>query len=95
MFWHAHNIVLNQGFQLGLAGMVAVLGVFAALAAHWLRLARNGDATLKVIGIAGVLMVIGVLTRNLTNDLFQRDLALLFWALNGALAGYAERGTSA
>ena len=92
MFWHAHNVVLNQGFQLGLAGMAAILGVFVALSAHWLRLVRGSDEALKAIGIAGVLMAIGVLARNFTNDFFQRDLALLFWALNGTLAGYAERG---
>jgi len=35
------------------------------------------------------LLVIGVVARNLTNDFFQRDLALLFWSIAGMLLGYA------
>jgi hypothetical protein len=36
-------------------------------------------------------MVAGVLARNMTNDFFVRDGALLFWALAGMLFGYALR----
>ena len=89
-FWHAHNVVLNYGFQLGVAGILAVLGVFGGLFALWLRLVRVGDAALRAVGIAGALLVLGVFARNMTNDFFQRDQALLFWALTGALAGYAQ-----
>jgi hypothetical protein len=32
-----------------------------------------------------------VLLRNQVNDMFLRDLALLFWALNGALLGLGHR----
>jgi hypothetical protein len=36
-------------------------------------------------------MVAGVLARNMTNDFFVREGALLFWALAGMLFGYALR----
>jgi hypothetical protein len=36
-------------------------------------------------------MVAGVLTRNMANDFFVRDGALLFWALAGMLFGYSLR----
>lgn len=90
MFWHAHNLVLDYGVQLGVPGLIAILGVFGALLAHWLRLARSSDALVRAIGIAGVLLVVGVFARNMTNDFFQRDLSLLFWALTGMLAGAAH-----
>ncbi|HEY5636552.1 MAG TPA: O-antigen ligase family protein [Burkholderiales bacterium] len=90
MFWHAHNLVLDYGIQLGIPGLVAILGLFGALLVHWMRLARSSDALVRAIGIAGVLLVVGVFARNMTNDFFQRDLSLLFWALTGLLAGAAH-----
>jgi hypothetical protein len=39
-------------------------------------------------------MVAGVLARNMTNDFFVRDGALLFWALAGTLFGFALRRES-
>jgi len=89
-FWHAHNVVFNYGFQLGVPGILTIVGVFGALGWHWLRLASNDDVVLRAVGITGVLLVVGVFVRNMTNDLFQRDLALLFWSINGILAGYAR-----
>ena len=90
MFWHAHNLVLDYGIQLGIPGLVAILGLFGALLGHWMRLARSSDALVRAIGIAGVLLVVAVFARNMTNDFFQRDLSLLFWALTGLLAGAAH-----
>lgn len=90
MFWHAHNLVLDYAIQLGVPGLVAILGVFGALLMHWTRLARSADPVVRAIGMAGVLLVVGVFARNLTNDFFQRDLSLLFWALTGMLAGVAH-----
>src|SRR5258707_312442 len=55
-----------------------------ALGAHRQRLGRQA-------GLAGTPMVAGVLARNMTNDYFVRDGALLFWALAGMLFGYALR----
>lgn len=91
MFWHPHNVILGYGFQLGLLGVAALLGVFGAWLAHWLRSVRSQDPALRAIGIAGALIVLGVFTRNLTNDFFHRDLALLFWSLMGLLAAEALR----
>ncbi len=46
-------------------------------------------------GICGLLLVVGVVGRNLTNDFFQRDLALLFWSIAGMLLGYAGHAKDA
>jgi O-antigen ligase len=91
VFWHPHNLVLNYGISAGVPGMVAVLALFAALAWRFWQLARRGERLARLSGLAGAAMVAGVLTRNMANDFFVRDGALLFWALAGVLFGYALR----
>ena len=93
--WHAHNLFLNYGMAMGLPGMIAILLLFFALAREFWRLSRADDRTVSMAGICGVLLVIGVVARNFTNDFFQRDLALLFWSVAGMLLGYAQHANSA
>ena len=44
-----------------------------------------------MIGVCGIALVLGVFLRNMVNDMFVRDQALLFWALNGMLLGLGCR----
>jgi O-antigen ligase len=90
-FWHSHNSFLNAGISMGVPGVVALLWLFGAFTAVYLRLLRDGDATARWLGIAGLLMLTGIAARNMTNDFFVRDGALLFWSLNGALLGAGLR----
>ena len=94
VFWHPHNLVFNYGIGAGVPGMVAVLGLFAALAWRFSRLAFRGERLARLSGLAGTTMVAGVLARNMANDFFVREGALLFWALAGVLFGYALRRES-
>ncbi len=91
MFWHAHNLFLNYGLAMGLPGMIALMSVFGGLLLQYWRMYRSPNQTLTVLGIAGLLLVIGVLLRNFSNDMFQRDSALLFWSMNGLLLGCGLR----
>jgi O-antigen ligase len=91
MLWHGHNVVLNYGLSMGLPGMVAILLVFGALLREYLRFWRSGDRRLVMIGVCGIALVLGVFLRNMVNDMFVRDQALLFWALNGMLLGLGCR----
>jgi hypothetical protein len=68
-----------------------VLALFGSLAWRFWRLARRGEPLARLAGLAGTGMVAGVLARNMANDFFVRDEALLFWALAGMLFGYALR----
>lgn len=95
VYLHPHNLVLTYGISAGVPGMVAVLAVFASLAWRFWQLAGRGDPRAQLAGLAGAAMVAGVLARNMTNDFFVRDGALLFWALAGMLFGYALRRGSA
>ena len=91
VFWHPHNLVLTYGISAGVPGMVAVLALFGSLAWRFWRLSRRGERLACLAGLAGTAMVAGVLARNMANDFFVRDGALLFWALAGMLFGYALR----
>ncbi len=88
--WHAHNLFLNYGMSLGIPGVIALVLVFFALLRKFWELSKSGDRAIAMAGICGVLLVVGVVARNLANDFFQRDLALMFWAIAGMLLGYAN-----
>jgi len=94
-YTNPHNLYLNYGLAMGIPGMVAILFVFFSLLRKFWELSRAEDRVIAMGGICGVLLVIGVATRSLANDLFQRDLALLFWSLAGMLLGYAQHARSA
>ncbi len=84
--WHAHNMVLNKGIQMGLPGIAAFLVLLfsaARLLAHGLTVQQN----LRPYVLASLAMLAGVFMKNMTDDFFVRDGALLFWLLAGAVAG--------
>lgn len=94
-FTHPHNLFLNYGLAMGIPGVLAMLLVFVALLRKFWALSRADDRVVAMAGICGVLLVVGVVARNLTNDFFQRDLALLFWSIAGMLLGYAQHAPNA
>lgn len=90
-FWHAHNMFLNYGLAMGLPGMIALIYLFVSLSRVYWRLSHSSDELVRITGAAGLMLVIAVLLRNMTNDFFLRDNALFFWAINGMFLGYAVR----
>jgi O-antigen ligase len=90
LFWHPHNLFLNYGIAMGIPGVIALVLLFLALLRRFLQMSRAEDRASAMAGICGVLLVAGVVARNLSNDFFQRDLALLFWAVAGMFLGYAQ-----
>jgi O-antigen ligase len=93
LLWHAHNMVLNKGIQMGVPGMVAFLALWASLVAASRPALRSGP--LRLWGIAAMAMIAAVFARNMTDDFFVRDHALLFWLLAGALLGCIGEGRRA
>ena len=91
LLWHPHNVVLTYGVGMGIPGMLALLLVFGALLAAYAGHLRAAEVDRRIVAIVGIAIVAGVVMRNMTNDLFVRDGALMFWALNGALLGYLSR----
>ena len=91
LLWHPHNVFLTYGVGMGIPGMLALLGVFGALVAGYTRHLGAQETDRRLVAIAGIALVSGLVVRNMTNDFFVRDGALMFWALNGALLGYLSR----
>lgn len=87
--WHAHNMFLNKGVQMGIPGMLAfVLLLFAACRAMWpARALAEQDRAAWAYALAGSAMLVGVILKNMTDDFFVNDNAFLFWVLTGAVIG--------
>ena len=88
MLWHAHNIFLEQLLQLGAPGLVLFLGLLAALVRQGWRAAAATSDLQAACGIALIAVVAGMLVRNMTDTLFVRQNALLFWGVAGILLAW-------
>lgn len=91
MLWHAHNVFLNFGYQMGVPGMLVFAWLIFCLLREYWRLGQAPDDKLKLLGMAGIMLIAGVMLRNQASDEFLRDASILFWALNGALLGFGHR----
>lgn len=91
--WHAHNMVINKGIQMGVPGIVAFLALWASMAHAAWRIRRD-QPQLRPWAIACLAMMSGVFVKSMTDDFFIRDHALLFWLLCGALLGAAREPTT-
>lgn len=91
MISHPHNVFLNYGIAMGVPGILALAALFFCLArTFWQQVGREQE-DLAIHGVCGVALIVGVVTRNQFNDLFIRDMALLYWALIGIFLGQAAR----
>jgi O-antigen ligase len=91
--WHSHNLLLDAALQSGLIGL-ALLGalLFLTLRQGW-RLSHVDDTTAAALGMALVAVVLGMVMRNMTDYLWVRQNALLYWGVVGGLLGLsAARG---
>lgn len=88
---HAHNVFLDAGVQLGIPGIILLAALFASIAWAGFTYARSKDRIARACGTALVALVAGTVTRNLSDDLWVRQNALLFWIVAAALAGLAQR----
>jgi O-antigen ligase len=89
LLMHAHNLFINRALETGLPGLLVFIVMLGSLALAFLRVSRSGDAGTAAIGAAGLAIVVGVCLKNLTDDFFVRQNALLFWSLVGAGLGAA------
>jgi O-antigen ligase len=85
-FWHAHNMLLNKAVQMGVPGVIAFLLLFWAM--PWkARKGLDQGRPEEVIALAGIALACTVFFKNMTDDFFTRDCALLYWLLAGATLG--------
>lgn len=92
-FWHAHNLILNKGIQMGLPGIVVFLWLMFSVS---LRLFKAGKKYhyLVPVAAAAIALAAGMFVKNMTDDFFYRDGSLLFWLLTGICLGYSHGMTN-
>lgn len=88
---HAHNPFLNYAVQMGIEGALLLAFLLFAVAREFVKLAKDALPEVGLVGIAGLGMVVGVLVKTQTDDLWGRQHGYLFWALTGIMLGYAHR----
>lgn len=91
MFAHAHNLFLNYVLQLGIGGLVALLLLLGALLREFWRIRRAPAPDAGIVGLCGIALVVALVSKNMTDDLFWRNDSLLFWSLAGMALGYGKR----
>lgn len=95
LLWHAHNTFLNIFFQTGLQGLVIFLWLVISILFVLFQRSKDGISSWPgLISLATGIMVIGFFTRNLFDDFYIDDNALLFWFLVGAALFKDSRGTN-
>jgi O-antigen ligase len=88
LLWHAHNTVLNIGIQTGFPGMIAFIILMAAAllqASAPLRKTQEWNAN-RIYSAAAVAIFSGLAAKMQTDDFFNRDIALFFWLIVGAMS---------
>jgi O-antigen ligase len=91
--WHAHNMILNKGIQMGIPGILTFLFLWFALAREMLRYARKSQAS-GSLAVAGLSIIGTVFVKNMTDDFFVRNTALMFWLIMGLVLGVLHSSQS-
>ena len=88
MLWHSHNLFIDATLQTGVVGVLLLAALFGWTALVGWRLARSTDDKAAACGIALVTVVLGTLTRNMTDLVWQRHPALVYWGVVGILMAW-------
>jgi len=86
LHWHGHNLAVNVALQTGLIGLALFVWTWAALLREMARGLRAPPPA-RWCAALGITIAIGFALKNMTDDAFVRHVALLAWALMGALLG--------
>lgn len=78
---HGHNIFINQAAEIGIIGLASFILLWILLWRQYWRFIKSGPV--RHYAVAGLILMIGYLTKNLTDDFYTRRNLLMFWALNG------------
>jgi hypothetical protein len=84
---HAHNLFLNTWLQTGVVGLTLQIVLLLCVVERFWRL-RRVDPWLCAAGIA---LVIGMITKNLTDDFMWQTTMLAFWSFAGLMLGCGDR----
>lgn len=88
--WHSHNLFLDTLLQLGAPGLVLLLLLVGSTLWRGWQLSRRADRAAAACGIALIAVVVGMLVRNMTDVLWVRQNALLYWGVIGVLLAWGR-----
>jgi putative inorganic carbon (HCO3(-)) transporter len=92
LIWHAHNTFLNLALQTGIQGLVIFCLLLYGLVKYFYSVVeREEPVQLLFFNQATLWMIIAFFLRNLSDDFFVDDSALLFWFLVGAGMAFDKR----
>jgi O-antigen ligase len=86
--WHSHNLLLDSVLQTGFPGLLLLLVLLGAALRQGWRLVGNHSDAAAACGIAIIAVVAGMLMRNMTDVLWVRQNALLYWGVLGVLLAW-------
>jgi O-antigen ligase len=89
--WHAHNLFLDVGLQIGIPGLVLLLVLLGATLRQGFLSAVDRNDAAAACGIALVAVVTGMATRNMTDTLLVRQNALFYWGVVGVLLAWGAK----
>lgn len=93
--WHAHNLFLDLGLQVGLPGLALFIALIGATLRRAWHFALDASDAAAACGMALAGVVIGMITRNMTDMLLVRQNSLLFWGVTGVLLAWGTRWRAA
>lgn len=91
MLWHTHNLFLDAALQAGIPGLLLLLVLLGSTVWRGWAASRSDQALARACGIALVAIVAGMLMRNMTDVLWVRNVALLYWGITGALLAFMHQ----
>jgi O-antigen ligase len=93
LLWHAHDTFLNIALQTGIQGLAFFVFLIYKLLKYFYQGASRAKSSMaKFFLVATFMMVITFFIRNLSDDFFVDDSALLFWALSGVTVFLGQIG---
>ena len=81
---HVHNSFLSHAVQVGIPGFLALIWIFWRVVKHLIRhVGVDSNQYKETVALAMLLLTVGVVVRNLFDDMFMGTVTYLFWLLVG------------
>lgn len=91
---HAHNVFVGQWLQTGIVGLLAFTLTLASLFWRFTGYLRARSDELAILGLLGLVILVGFLLKNVTDDFLFGNSAKALWCMTAALLGLGERLTA-
>ena len=91
---HVHNSFLSHAVQVGFPGFLALMWIFWTVVKHLVQqVGVDSNDFKETVALAMLLMTVGMVVRNLFDDMFMGTVTYLFWLLVGLSFSLHKTGT--